>query len=54
MLVGPFGDVIADAGPDGNGVVCAEIDRQRLEDVRTRMPVMKHRRDDLLGKVRRI
>ena len=51
LFVGPFGDVIADAGGEGVGLVWGDVDMANIEEVRSRMPVIKHRRSDLLGKV---
>lgn len=52
LIVEPFGAVLADAGPDKSPVlVSAEIDRERIESVRINMPVIRHRRDDILGPV---
>lgn len=49
LVVDPWGTVLADAGGvDDNAVVgtcivTAEIDLERLESIRQRMPVQKHR-----------
>ena len=43
MIVDPWGQEIAIAS-DGPGIALAEIDLERVEDVRTRMPVKWHRR----------
>ncbi len=43
MIIDPWG-VILDCKKTGAGVVCAEIDNQRLEKVRANFPVLKHRR----------
>lgn len=43
LAIGPWGDVLLDMGePAGLGF--AEIDARRLEDVRARVPVLRHRR----------
>jgi predicted amidohydrolase len=43
LAIGPWGDVLLDMGtPAGLGF--AEIDTARLDDVRTRVPVLRHRR----------
>lgn len=43
MVVGPWGEVL-DVLPEGEGVVCAEVDRARLQQVRTQLPALQHRR----------
>ncbi len=43
LVVDPWGDVLLDMG-DGTGVGFADIDSARVEDVRARVPVLKHRR----------
>jgi nitrilase len=43
MIVDPWGGIL-DCHKTGAGVVCAEIDKQRLEKVRTNFPVLTHRR----------
>jgi nitrilase len=43
MVVDPWGKVLASL-PTGAGVVCAEIDRERLAQVRASFPVLEHRR----------
>jgi deaminated glutathione amidase len=43
MIVDPWGDVLA-VQPEGEGVVVAEVDPQRLAAVRTRLPALQHRR----------
>ncbi|MET3710281.1 putative amidohydrolase [Sphingomonas trueperi] len=43
LAIDPWGDVLLDMGePAGLGFV--ELDRARLDDVRTRVPVLRHRR----------
>jgi predicted amidohydrolase len=50
LAVGPWGDVLGDAGPtESPAVVCVEIDLERLREVRCKMPIAKHRRDDVLA-----
>jgi predicted amidohydrolase len=46
MIVNPWGLVVAQA-PDGPAVITAELDLQTLRDMRTRFPVLNHRRPDL-------
>jgi len=43
LVVDPWGDVVAQAS-DGEGVVFAELSRAFLEDVRKRLPSLRHRR----------
>ncbi|MBS1212355.1 MAG: carbon-nitrogen family hydrolase [Proteobacteria bacterium] len=43
MIVDPWGKVMASI-PNGPGVVCAEIDRERLDKVRAAFPALEHRR----------
>ena len=42
MIVDPWG-VVLDRLPSGSGVVCAELDRKRLERVRKTFPAIQHR-----------
>jgi len=43
LVVDPWGEVLIDAGDQG-GVHFAEIDLQRIAEVRSRVPALKHRR----------
>jgi deaminated glutathione amidase len=43
MLVGPWGEVLA-VLPEGEGVVCGELDTERLAQVRKQLPALRHRR----------
>jgi nitrilase len=43
MIVDPWGKTLASL-TSGAGVVCAEVDRERLEKVRAAFPVLTHRR----------
>jgi deaminated glutathione amidase len=43
MVVDPWGDVLA-VRPEGEGVVLAEVDAQRLATVRQQLPALSHRR----------
>ena len=45
LIVDPWGIVLAQA-PDGEGVVTAELDAARLEDVRARLPSLASRRPE--------
>ena len=47
-VVDPWGEVLADAGGEGEGVALARIDPQRLAQVRRDLPALRHRRPDLL------
>ncbi len=43
MVVGPWGDIIAEAGR-GEDVIVAELDFDRLDQIRADMPVLKQRK----------
>lgn len=43
MIIDPWGTVLCTV-PDGEGVALAELDFARLEDVRRRLPSLRHRR----------
>jgi len=43
MIIDPWGDILG-VLPSGEGWVCADFNRQRLETVRHRLPALKHRR----------
>ncbi|MGN7999746.1 carbon-nitrogen hydrolase family protein [Sphingomonas sp. 22176] len=43
LAIDPWGDVLLDMG-DAAGLGFAELDTARLDDVRTRVPVLRHRR----------
>jgi predicted amidohydrolase len=43
LAIDPWGDVLLDMG-EAAGLGFAELDTARLEDVRTRVPVLRHRR----------
>jgi len=45
MIVDPWG-VILDQLPQGSGVVVAEIDRERIANIRRNFPALNHRRID--------
>jgi nitrilase len=42
-IVDPWGEVVAELD-DGEGVILADIDTERLTRIRTDMPVLEHRR----------
>jgi predicted amidohydrolase len=46
MLADPFGEVVADMGR-AEGVAFGDLDPERIKDVRTRLPVLAQRREDL-------
>lgn len=48
LIVDPWGTVIAQA-PDGTGIVRAELDLDRVQEVRHRLPALSHRRPDVYG-----
>ncbi len=43
MVVDPWGEVLAQREADSAGVVYAELDAQRLAQVRTQLPALEHR-----------
>ncbi len=43
MIVDPWGEVLAQR-PEGEGVVLAELDRERIAQVRSQLPALAHRR----------
>ncbi len=45
-VVDPWGRVLADAGPEGDGVAVAELDLAELERVRDRLPSLTNRRPE--------
>jgi predicted amidohydrolase len=44
LIVGPWGDVLVDGGPQ-TGVVTADIDPARVSEARGRIPALQHERD---------
>jgi nitrilase len=48
LVVDPWGEVLA-CRAEGAGVVIAELDAQRLADVRRQLPALRHRRIGLAG-----
>jgi len=48
LIVDPWGEVLADAGGEGDGLAIAELDPRRLERAHARIPCLEHVRDWLL------
>jgi len=46
-IVDPWGEVLADAGGESEGIALAQIDPARLAQVRRDLPALRHRRKDL-------
>lgn len=46
MIVDPWGDVLAEAG-EGEEIISANLDLEKLEKVRKEFPLLSRRRDDL-------
>jgi omega-amidase len=46
MVIGPWGDVIAEAG-EGQEILVAEIDLDQVKDARSRIPIFADRRPEL-------
>jgi len=46
LISDPWGEIIAEAGT-GESLVMGQISRDRITDIRTRIPLLKHRRTDL-------
>lgn len=44
VILGPWGELLAEL-PTGPGVVCADLDIIRLEELRQRFPTVQHRRE---------
>jgi predicted amidohydrolase len=47
-IIDPWGEVLADAGGEAEGLALAELDPKRLAQVRRDLPALQHRRRDLL------
>lgn len=47
MIVDPWGEVLAAAGEEGEAVVTADLDPARVDEVRSRIPVLDHRRPEV-------
>jgi len=50
MIVDPWGVVLAQA-PDDEGVIVADLDYARQDEVRAKLPLLQHRRDRLFDQV---
>lgn len=48
VIIDPWGTVLATA-PEGEGVIVAEVNYEREEEIRTNLPALKHRREFLTG-----
>ena len=48
MIVDPWGVVLAQAA-DGEGVAVADLDFARMEEIRERLPALRHARPDVYG-----
>jgi omega-amidase len=46
MIISPWGDVIAEAG-DGEEIIIADLDGTLLENIRNKLPLLKHIRKDM-------
>jgi len=44
IIVDPWGEILAEAGADGPCIVAADLDGERLEQVRRKLPSLEHRR----------
>jgi nitrilase len=44
LIIGPWGELLAEL-PAGPGVVCADLDIIRLQELRQRFPTVQHRRE---------
>jgi nitrilase len=44
MIIDPWGAVLAECA-DGAGVIVADVDMMRLQEIRNQFPVLQHRRD---------
>lgn len=42
MIINPWGEILASL-PEGEGVICAELDAEFLQSVRTKLPALQHR-----------
>lgn len=49
LIVDPWGTVLAEA-PDSETVIVAELERSRVGEIRSRLPVLAQRRSDVYGR----
>jgi nitrilase len=45
LIVDPWGEVVACRSEEGEGIVVAEVRRERIDEVRKHLPALEHRRD---------
>jgi nitrilase len=45
VIVDPWGELVACRRDDGEGIVVAELQRERIADVRRQLPALEHRLD---------
>ena len=49
LAVDPWGEVVGDAGPDASpALVTLDLDLDKIEAIKTKMPIQQHRRQDVL------
>jgi len=49
LAVDPWGEVVGDAGPDDSpALVTVDLDLDKIEAIKTKMPIQQHRREDVL------
>ncbi|MGH7538208.1 MAG: carbon-nitrogen hydrolase [Gemmatimonadales bacterium] len=53
FLADPFGVILAEAPPDQEAILVAEVDLARIEDVRRNWPFLRDRRTDAYGGIER-
>jgi predicted amidohydrolase len=49
LIVDPWGDILAEGAADTPDVIIAELDLERVRDVRRRIPALANRRPDVYG-----
>jgi deaminated glutathione amidase len=49
IIVGPWGEILAERSEPGPGVIVAELDLEQQRDVRRRMPIVSHRHPFFIG-----
>jgi predicted amidohydrolase len=47
LIVDPWGEVLAQAGEEGEGVIVADLDFARQDEVRATLPALANRRPDV-------